>query len=173
MFNFIHKAYRYYFYRIYAFTLNNWKNKTIAHFTTTVLASAPIMFNVALLLVMLNQFFNIKIPTKETLINYVIAFAIIFVALNQFFISSNFNKLISEFKEGKKNNSKYNLRGWLITLYYIGSYLILFGVMLNGLENNKKRNITDTSKYPINNVTDSLEKDHLDSFIKAAPKKRF
>lgn len=173
MIEFLYKAYRYYYYRSYLFTLRNWKNKSIASLATGIGVFFPVMANVSTVLIFCNLVFATKMPSKLEFFICMLVLAIIFVVINNIFIVRRFTGILEEFKYSKNYNLKYNLRGWLITFYYVGSYLLFSWLLLHGIEIRKKARAAENNIHQTDLRQESINKAKLDSLIKKPPPSLF
>lgn len=128
----IKKAYRYYFYRMYLYTLSRWNNKkSVAIVFTDLSMAAPLMLNFYTLIVLLHKFFNIWfLPDYKThKIEIFIAISIlgvIYIYLNNKYLINKLDDIIHEFKNEDKKSSSIN--GWIVAIYVIGSFAAFWGL---------------------------------------------
>ncbi|AMP97417.1 hypothetical protein AY601_0461 [Pedobacter cryoconitis] len=133
----IKKAYRYYFYRMYLFYLKRWNNsRGMGIWMSQAAMMGTFMANFATLFIIWVNIFKINrtnlLPDYKThkpqIIVAIIIINTIFLIFNRFILIDKFDEIVHEFKNEDKKT--HITRGWIVTIYEIGSYVALFGLML-------------------------------------------
>lgn len=159
------KAYRYYHYRLYLFSLHNLQLDIFkAYSAAFALMFATFMINMGVLAVLLLP--DSKTPIFPDPVNHRHDAAVPYFILIGIYMLFNYlvlperNHILDEFKD--EEETAFKKRGWIISIYLLSSWLIFLTPVFSI---DGERSVIDSMPIPVSRAQDSLKKVKMDSTV--------